>query len=780
MLISNAMVPRRTGSRQTGSLKIETLMMSADASASTDSIAVALRRNLRRDVTNRTIHARTFAALALIDSRGCIDELCDPASTIGEFLTPVELSSTITQALANFDGDAALRQIAALRLITRYARTLTASVAADTIGIAAGTVLGLVDTSDLDAALATVLARFPTSPALLRAAIKRAQADGRRDDLDRLLTRLGHADRSLATVSLVHRLRVASGDPSSQIAKIALLSSYTIDQLIPYVDLACRTLGVRPEIYVAPFNSWTRDVVDATSGLHAFGPQIAFLAISIDDLIPELSKLLAADRLTGAGHVAVERVETVARAFADRYPGVPLVVHNFHSAFSGPLGILDGRSSESRTQWLARTNAALADRLRALPSCYVLDVAGTVASAGEALVDNPKLRHLAAMRLVPAALAPIADAYVRYIAPLVGLTRKCVVLDLDNTLWGGVVGEDGKDGIRLSATSQGSEFVEFQAFLKSLAARGILLALNSKNNPADALEVIRTHDAMVLRESDFSAIRINWLPKSENMISIANELNIGVDSLVFVDDNPDERERMRQLLPAVLTVDMPKDPSLYRAVLERLPELQTLAITEDDGERVERYRESKRREAAQATSQSVEAYLQSLQISVAIGAATKSTIARVAQLFAKTNQFNATTRRYSVADVERFASDPSYRLLTLQSQDRFGEHGLVAVALVRATANRWTIDSFLMSCRVIGYGIEGALIANIARRARVAGASDVCGEFIPTAKNVPASDLFARHGFTRRADLADVQCWQLDLSKVSPEPAWITVNEHVA
>ena len=168
---------------------------------------------------------------------------------------------------------------------------------------------------------------------------------------------------------------------------------------------------------------------------------------------------------------------------------------------------------------------------------------------------------------------------------------------LDNTLWGGIVGEDGKDGIRLGHSGLGAEFVEFQTFLKSLTERGILLAINSKNNAEDALEVIRTHESMVLRESSFSALRINWQPKPENMIEIARELNIGVDSLVFVDDNPDERERMRALLPGVLTVEMPKDPAQYRATLERLPQLQTLAITAEDRKRVEQYETARLRTA---------------------------------------------------------------------------------------------------------------------------------------------------------------------------------------
>jgi len=396
--------------------------------------------------------------------------------------------------------------------------------------------------------------------------------------------------------------------------------------------------------------------------------------------------------------------------------------------------------------------------------------------SGTALADNPKLRHMASLRLPAPMLDAVARAYLQYVVPLKGLSKKCVVLDLDNTLWGGVVGEDTKDGIRLGAT--GAEFVEFQQFLASLPARGILLALNSKNNPDDALDVLRTHPAMLLREASFSAIRINWDSKPDNMVSIARELNIGVDSLIFVDDNPDERQRMRHFLPEVLTVEMPADPTQYRSVLEALPELQTLAITDEDRKRAEQYSVARLRDEARTSTANVDDYLASLEIAVDLRRADRSTFARVAQLFAKTNQFNTTTRRYSLSDVEGLASDPNAELWTLTSRDRFGDHGLVAVALARRGQGSWTIDSFLMSCRVIGYGIEGTLLAFIANRARDAGAERVVGEFIETKKNAPAKDLYERHGFSLIGSDTENTTWMLPLIEASSLPKWISITTH--
>jgi FkbH-like protein len=390
-------------------------------------------------------------------------------------------------------------------------------------------------------------------------------------------------------------------------------------------------------------------------------------------------------------------------------------------------------------------------------------------------VDNPKTRHMGAMRLGEQVLGAVAREYARYIAPLKGRTRKCVVLDLDNTLWGGIVGEDGLHGIRLGDTSPGSEYRELQQYLLTLPQRGILLALNSKNNPEDALEVLRSHGSMLLREEAFSAVRINWRPKPDNMREIAAELNIGLDSLVFVDDNPKERELMRQALPEVLTVELPNDPALYRSTLEALPELQSLVITDEDRARASQYRANRQREVVRTSATSLDDYLRSLEIVVEIADATDAMIPRVHQLFQRTNQFNLTTRRYEAGELAARARSNEWRLYALRARDRFGEHGLVAAALVRATLPEWSVDSLLMSCRVIGYGVETSLVATIVAEARASGASAVTGELIPTKKNAPARDFYERHFFSREGeDESGVTRWRYDLSSSSLQPPpWV-------
>lgn len=624
------------------------------------------------------------------------------------------------------------------------------------------------------------LARSPAHPALLRVAAEMAAHSGDDAAAHALLTRLGRADDSPGTVSHIFRQRGTLAPSGAPPVRVALLGSYTLDLLTRYVDLELRALGLAPELYVAPFNSWAQEVIGQDSGLHRFEPEIAFLAVSIDDLVPELSGAPDAPALAALGDAAVERVLAVARRFTES-SRAPLVVHGFHSAYRDPAGVLQGRSGPSRGGWLAELDARLAAGLAELPRAYLIEMRELIARRTGGASDDPKLRHLAGMRLAPGVVPEVARAYARYVAPLKGLTRKCVVLDLDNTLWGGIVGEDGPHGIRLGNTAPGSEFQELQRYLLSLSARGILLAINSKNNPDDALEVIRAHEGMLLREEAFSAIRMNWQPKPENMRSIAEELGIGLDALVFVDDNPKERELMRQMLPQVLTPELPTDPALYRHAIELLPQLQTLAVTEEDRGRVEQYRARRQREQVRSATGSLDDYLHSLGIAVEIAPATEATLPRLHQLLQRTNQFNLTTRRHDAGALAAWASDPAWRLYMLRARDRFGDHGLVAAAIVQTAGEEWRVESFLMSCRVIGYGVETALLGTIAAEAGAAGAVRLEGEYIQTRKNEPARDFYRRHGFTLTETADGLERWALSLSDAGVAvPAWVSVERHDA
>jgi len=712
---------------------------------------------------------QTLIALAAIDPAAAAAWLLGSDDS-GSWSRPrlTRFVSALAESAARSPGAVDTREL--LEIVRRHGHLLAPQHAAELAAMAR------TEPADplLADALQAALDKAPENPGLLRAAAELAVAGRQQDRAHALLTRLGRAEPGLATMQYVSGARQRLLRTNATPVRIALLSSFTIDTLVPYIDLECRALNLEPHIYVAPFNTWEREMLGEGSGMERFEPHIVFLAAAADDLMPSLAMPDA--ELTTSGEAAVDRLLTAATRFTSWSKAV-LVVHGLHSVFRDSLGPASARLGPSRGEVLSALNARLADGLRSLPRSYFLDIGDLVARRRQGALDNPKLRHLASMRLSEPVLREIATGYAQYIAPLMGRTRKCVVLDLDNTLWGGIVGEDGPHGIRLGDTSPGSEFREFQQFLLSLTRKGILLAVNSKNNEADAMEVIRAHNAMVLREESFSAVRINWDSKPSNMLSLAAELNIGLDSFVFIDDNEKERALMRQAHPQVLTPEMPKDPARYRETIEMLPELQVLTVTEEDRTRTRQYVERRQREELRVTAQTPEGYLASLEIAAAIAAASERTLPRVHQLFQRTNQFNLTGLRYEPGVLSARAGDQGWRIYTAQVSDRFGDHGLVATAVVRADGDEWSIENFVMSCRVIGYGVEDALLARVAGDAREAQATWLSGTIATLPKNAPARDFYLRNAFTRDDAESERAMWRRDLREPGlTTPEWISVR----
>ena len=343
--------------------------------------------------------------------------------------------------------------------------------------------------------------------------------------------------------------------------------------------------------------------------------------------------------------------------------------------------------------------------------------------------------------------------------------KKCIVLDLDNTLWGGVVGEDGMSGIAISLQPPGSYYIAFQQALRDLHDRGIILAINSKNNLEEALEVIRKHPNMILKENHFAAIRANWDEKTENMRSLAKELNIGLDSMVFLDDSPYNRADMRSVLPEVETPDLPADPAHYAKFLHSLPHFASGAITDEDKMRVNLYVTERLRKEAEKSYSNREEFLKNLGTELRFFEDDPVSLARLAQLTEKTNQFNVKKRPFSENEISGYMRSDGYAVFHAQAIDQFGDQGIIAFALVRKDADRWHIESLLMSCRVIGRGIEEAFVAEIASRAAAAGAQTISVTFELSDKNEPARAFVQKiFGNAREIGLEIVE-----------RPEWITI-----
>ncbi|MCC7371962.1 MAG: HAD family hydrolase [Chloroflexi bacterium] len=581
--------------------------------------------------------------------------------------------------------------------------------------------------------------------------------------------------------ALVPRLPAPS---TAEQISIALLGNASMEQLRAHLVVECVRAGLRPAVYEAGFDQYTHTLLSPQSDLYAFAPDVTVLAIHASRLLPGIHDdpltLSVAERRAEID-AAVGTVRGLLDAFSERCAGL-LLLHTLVAPRHPVLGILDWRDDLGQTAAIHEVNGRLAQLVRDhYPNVHLVDEDRVQAGRGKDTATDARLWYAARMPWSAAVLTGLAQEYLRYIRPLKGLSRKCVVLDLDNTLWGGIIGEDGLSGIQLGSDAPGNAFVALQRELERLWRRGILLAVCSKNNEDEAWAVFDQHPDMVLKRSHFAAARINWRPKSENLRSLADELNLGLNSFVFLDDNPRECEEVHGALPQVLTVCLPPDPALYRETLLRLNVFDTLSLTQEDLDRNRLYAERRQRQELQAAAgdaASMEGYLASLGIIAEIAPAEALSIPRVAQLTNKTNQFNVTTRRYSEAQIVGVV-ERGWPVYALRVRDRFGDEGLVGVAILApGDAGVWEIDTLLMSCRVIGRGVETALLAHIAAAARQAGASRLVGRFLPTGRNGLVSHLFEQHGFAlAERGSAGAERWELDITTQQiAVPAWIDLR----
>jgi FkbH-like protein len=354
----------------------------------------------------------------------------------------------------------------------------------------------------------------------------------------------------------------------------------------------------------------------------------------------------------------------------------------------------------------------------------------------------------------------VAGHVARLIAGAKGLAKKCLVLDLDNTLWGGVIGDDGLDGIKLGAGPEGEAFVAFQTFARALNARGIVLAVSSKNDPKNAEEVFEKHPDMRLKLSDIAVFRANWNNKVDNIKEIARVLGLGLDSFVFVDDNPAERAIVRQMLPMVEVPELAEDPADYVASLAGLSLFEATAYSEDDGERARFYRENAKREEFSQTASDLTEYLASLGMRANVGTVDAFSLPRIAQLINKSNQFHLTGTRYSEAEIAALSNDPAYDVLWFRLADRFGDNGLISAVILHRIENELRVDTWVMSCRVLGRSMEEFIGNEILAAARARQCATVVGTYRPSTKNQLVAGLYRKLGFDLAATAPDTTSWR--------------------
>lgn len=549
----------------------------------------------------------------------------------------------------------------------------------------------------------------------------------------------------------------------------AILRSFTVEPVIPFLRVGAYVSGVALDVHIGEFNAYAQEMLDPDSSLYRFQPDVVVLAVQTRDVAPGLW------RGEQDGDDVLKRYGDWIESFR-KYSNAALVVHSLEVPATAGGGLIEAQREDSAADAIQRINRGLRALAKTYRGVHVLDYDGLVARYGRGSWGDARKWLTVRLPLASGNLPHLAAEWLRFLHPLSGRIAKCVAVDLDNTLWGGVIGEDGIHGIKLGAEYPGAAFQELQRALLELRRRGILLAVCSKNNTAEAMEAISTHPGMLLRPGDFAAMRINWSEKSQNLREIATELNVGLDSVAFLDDNPVERLQVRERAPEAIVVPLPEDPMDYARALLDCPWFERLTLSEEDRLRGEYYLAQRERAELQRSVSSKEDFYRSLDQEVEIAAVNPQTLVRVAQLTQKTNQFNLTTRRYTEQQISEMAADPCCGVWSLRVKDRYADNGLVGVAIARFYGSICEIDSFLMSCRVIGRTVETALLASLAADARTRGATTLLGWFLPTKKNAPAVEFYREHGFVE-AERSDAGVlWRLDLQKEEIRaPEWIRV-----
>lgn len=562
------------------------------------------------------------------------------------------------------------------------------------------------------------------------------------------------------------------GKADNKKLKVAILSSFTINGLEDVIRVKCAEKNIDCTTYVGAYGQYNQEILDQNSKLYKFGADICFVIVHLRDILKQLFYFpYSVTEKERRDFVSSKILEI--KKLADTYTKTSskLVIANFHVPSFSPYGISESKSEYGFHRMVRDLNDKLNDLFLDSPSVFVYDFDRFVSKYGEDKVFDYRQFLVGDIKISVDFIPYLANELSSYIIAYLGISKKCIVLDLDNTLWGGIVGEDGFAGIKLGPEPPGNAFLEFQKTLLSLYQRGIILAINSKNNYEEALKVIKEHPHMVLREEHFGAVRINWEDKVKNIREIAAELNIGLDSIIYVDDDPVNREYMRLGAPQVLTVELPPDPSLYAKTIQELNEFSVFKITAEDTKRGRMYLEQKKRDQLLQSAPDLQSFLEQLDLKVKIKNADDFTIPRISQLTLKTNQFNLTTKRYQEDDIKRFSQDDKYLVGCAQVEDKFGDNGITGVFIVKKDRQEWLIDTFLLSCRIMGREVEKAIMGHIINLAKKEGAQKVKAQYIPTQKNKPVEEFLPGCGFYKEGDF-----WVYDLGSSFQIPKCLTVR----
>lgn len=558
-------------------------------------------------------------------------------------------------------------------------------------------------------------------------------------------------------------------DFATRSIRVAIASDTSLDNLADPLALRLLERGMFGVQYHAPFAQLALEVRNPASALFQHKPEVVVIA-----------------PVTGIWQKKFEtRVEAVTQTAEEAWSHITALRKNFDGLIllqnlfpieSRPHGIVESRRNLGCADFARAVNLQLSQRCRETGEAFILDAQTLAGQCGGIWPSLHKQQFMAGRPLTDELANQLAADIAAFCAARKGFARKCLALDLDNTLWGGVVGEDGVADMQLGGGFPGNLYTELQKEIRTLKERGVILVAISKNNEADVWEVFGRRPEMILQRTDFSAYRINWQDKASNLRELAFELNLGLDTFVMLDDNPVERDWVSEALPEV-EVCPAGDPMEMLRWLATSRRFDTLAITREDALRAKSYAAAEERSRLASQTGNLEEYLANLGMHIEVGCNTEAQVARVAQLTQKTNQFNLTTRRYTESEIQEKIRDPAWRVFWCSCRDRFADEGVIGAALVKIIGGEWQIDTFLMSCRVLGRGVEKAFLGSICNRAHASGTKMMRGEFIRTAKNSQTENFFALCGFTAGERTVDHARWHLSLpASKKLIPKWIALQ----
>ena len=601
------------------------------------------------------------------------------------------------------------------------------------------------------------------------------------DRLERLASLAEYRLGYLETLQLDRALGRLTLEPGSGFTaiRLAILASSTVDHLSPAIRVAGLRRRLMIDVHVGAYGQYRQDLLDPHSSLHQFAPQFVLFSITARDTIAGVPLTATTAEVDETIARSIEELRLLWRKARENF-NATIIQQTFLDITEPVFGSYDRLVPGAPAQVITQLNDQLS-KAAAQDSVLLLDVARASERDGiDAWFDAGSWLH-GKLEIAPEAAILYGDMVARIVAAQRGLSKKCLVFDLDNTLWGGVIGDDGLEGLVLGEGSAvGEAHLALQRYAKQLKERGVILAVCSKNDPAIAEAAFNDHPEMLLKRSDISAFVANWNDKAENLKAIAARLNIGLDSLVFVDDNPVERARIRQSLPMVAVPELPKDVAHYVRCLADAGYFEAVAFTSEDRQRTEQYAANAERESLFELSGSLDDFLRNLQMSVVFGPFAAADLARVTQLFNKTNQFNTTTKRYSAEEVAHFAAAEETVTLQFRLLDKYGDNGLVSAMILRPDPKQpeiFEIDNWVMSCRVFGRQLEFEAMNIAVEQARRRGGKALRADYIPTPKNGVISELYSSLGFSPLNDRTPRDggtCWFLDLTK------YVTRSTHIS